>query len=112
MDLWGLIPTYLQCYPGRSGEVVGIPHFPIHIFLNVEGNVRDGATERARLGIFNLNKPRSLKDRPRLSQGKVWWGGANSVVPRSDAVVPMPTEPAERRGAGQHRTSWSLVDCD
>ena len=90
--------------------MVGFPHFPIHIFLNVEGNVRDGATERARLGIFRSNKPRSPKARPRLSHGNVWWGGANSVVPRSDAVVPLSTEPAERRGAGQHRTSWSFVD--
>ena len=65
------------CYPGRSGEVVGFPHLTIHIFLNVEGDVRDGATERARLGIFRSNKPRSPKTVLGFPMGKC--GGAAQI---------------------------------
>ena len=57
--------------------MVGLPHFPIHIFLNVEGDVRDGATERARLGIFRSNKPRSLKIVLGFPTGKC--GGAAQI---------------------------------
>ena len=49
----------------------------LYIFPNVEGDVRDGATERARLGIFRSNKPRSLKIVLGFPMGKC--GGAAQI---------------------------------